>query len=168
LADANRDKVKAETEAEAFRQRTIAEASRDTVNFQTEAEANRQRKIAEASADAEKIKAEADAQAKKHEADGDAYAERTVAEAQAKAINMRADALSEGNQALIAANKLIEILPGLVQAAAEGISNSHLTVLNGSEGVNEVVTGVVGQGLAIYDTLRRSIAASSAGAAAGS
>jgi flotillin len=168
LADANRDKVKAETEAEAFRQRTIAEASRDTVNFQTEAEANRQRKIAEASAEAEKIKAEADAQAKKHEADGDAYAERTVAEAQAKAINMRADALSEGNQALIAANKLIEILPGLVQAAAQGISNSHLTVLNGSEGVNEMVTGVVGQGLAIYDTLRRSIAASSAGTTTGS
>jgi flotillin len=162
LADANRDKVKAETEAEAFRQRTIAEASRDTVNFQTEAEANRQRRIAEAGADAEKIKAEADAQAKKHEADGDAYAERTVAEAQAKAINMRADALSEGNQALIAANKLIEILPSLVQAAAQGISNSHLTVLNGSEGVNEMLTGVVGQGLAIYDTLRRSIATSSA------
>jgi flotillin len=161
LADANRDRVKAETEAEAFKQRTIAEASRDTVNFQTEAEANRQRKIAEAEADAEKVKAEADAQAKKHEADGDAYAERTVAEAQAKAINMRADALSEGNQALIAANKLIEMLPELVQAAAQGISASHLTVLNGSEGVNEVVTGVVGQGLAIYDTLRRSVAQSS-------
>jgi flotillin len=167
LADANREKVKAETEAEAFRQRTIAEANRDTVNFQTEAEANRQRRIAEAGADAEKIKAEADAQAKKHEADGDAYAERTVAEAQAKAINMRADALSEGNQALIAANKLIEILPSLVQAAAQGISSSHLTVLNGSEGVNEVLTGVVGQGLAIYDTLRRSIAASSTTAADG-
>ena len=165
LADANRDRVKAETEAEAFKQRTIAEASRDTVNFQTEAEANRQRRIAEASADAEKIKAEADATAKKHEADGDAYAERTVAEAQAKAINMRADALSEGNQALIAANKLIEILPGLVQAAAEGIRDSHLTVLNGSDGVNEVVAGVVGQGLAIYDTLRRSVAVTSSDAA---
>jgi flotillin len=165
LADANRDRVKAETEAEAFKQRTIAEASRDTVNFQTEAEANRQRKIAEAGADAEKTRAEADATAKKHEADGDAYAERTVAEAQAKAINMRADALSEGNQALIAANKLIEILPSLVKAAAESIRDSHLTVLNGSEGVNEMVTGVVGQGLAIYDTLRRSIATTSADAA---
>jgi flotillin len=165
LADANRDRVKAETEAEAFKQRTIAEASRDTVNFQTEAEANRQRRIAEASADAEKIRAEADATAKKHEADGDAYAERTVAEAQAKAINMRADALSEGNQALIAANKLIEILPGLVQAAAEGIRDSHLTVLNGSDGVNEMVAGVVGQGLAIYDTLRRSVAVTSTDAA---
>jgi hypothetical protein len=54
-----------------------------------------------------------------------------VAEAQAKAINMRADALSQGNQALIAANKWIEILPSLVQAAAEGLRDSHLTVLNG-------------------------------------
>ena len=54
-----------------------------------------------------------------------------MAEAQAKAINMRADALSQGNQALIAANKWIEILPSLVQAAAEGLRDSHLTVLNG-------------------------------------
>jgi uncharacterized membrane protein YqiK len=166
-ADANRDRVKAETDAEAFRQRTIAEASRDTVNFQTEAEANRQRKLAEAGAEAETIKAQADATAKKHEADGDAYAQRTVAEAEAKAINLRADALSEGNQALIAANKLIEMLPSLVAAAAEGIKGSTLTVLNGSEGVNEVLTGVVAQGLTIYDTLRNAVNATSAGASAG-
>jgi len=161
-ADANRDRVKAETDAEAFRQRTIAEASRDTVNFQTEAEANRQRKLAEAGAEAETVKAQADATAKKHEADGDAYAQRTVAEAEAKAINLRADALSEGNQALIAANKLIEMLPSLVSAAAEGIKGSTLTVLNGSEGVNEVLTGVVAQGLTIYDTLRNAVGATSA------
>ena len=132
---------------------------RDTVNFQTEAEANRQRKLAEAGAEAETIKAQADATAKKHEADGDAYAQRTVAEAEAKAINMRADALSEGNQALIAANKLIEMLPSLVAAAAEGIKGSTLTVLNGSDGVNEVLTGVVAQGLTIYDTLRNAVSA---------
>ena len=161
LADANRDRVKAETEADAFRQRTIAEAGRDTVNYQTEAEANRLRKLAEANAEAEKIRAEADAQAKKHEADGDAYAERTVAEAEAAAINMRADALSEGNQALIAANKLIDALPELVTAAAEGIKGSNLTVLNGTEGVTEIVSGIVGQGLTIYDALRKSVSATS-------
>jgi uncharacterized membrane protein YqiK len=166
-ADANRDRVKAETDAEAFRQRTIAEASRDTVNFQTEAEANRQRKLADASADAKKVEAEADAAAKMHEADGDAYAQSTVAEAEAKAINMRADALSEGNQALIAANKLIEMLPDLVGAAAEGIKGSNLTVLNGSDGVNEVVTGVVAQGLTIYETLRKTVGETSAGVIAG-
>ncbi len=157
LADANRDRVKAETDAEAFKQRTIAEASRDTVNFETEAEANKVRKIAEADAEAEKVRAAADAQAKQHEADGDAYAQRTVAEAEAAAINVRANALADGNQPLIAANKMIDILPALVQAAAEGIKGSNLTVLNGSEGVNEMVAGVVGQGMAIYESLRRSV-----------
>lgn len=163
LADANRDKVKAETEAEAFRQRTLAEASRDTVNFNTEAEANRQRMIAAAEAEAKKVRAAADAEAKKHEADGDAYAQRTVAAAEAEAINVRADALGGGNQALIASNKLIDALPVLVAEAAKGITGSHLTVLNGTQGVNEVLAGVVGQGLSIYDTLRHSIASSTAG-----
>jgi uncharacterized membrane protein YqiK len=157
LADANRDKVKAETDAEAFRQRTLAEANRDTVNFNTEADANRRRVLAEADAEAEKVRAAADAQAKKHEADGDAYAQRTVAAAEAEAINVRADALGDGNQALIAANKLIDVLPQLVEAAAKGIAGSNLTVLNGTEGVSQMVTGMVGQGLSIYETLRKSV-----------
>jgi flotillin len=157
IADANRDKVKAETEAEAFRQRTLAEANRDTVNFNTQADANRKRVLAEADGEAEKVRAAADAQAKKHEADGDAYAQRTVAAAEAEAINVRADALGDGNQALIAANKLIDVLPQLVEAAAKGIAGSNLTVLNGTEGVSQMVTGMVGQGLSIYETLRKSV-----------
>jgi flotillin len=157
LADANRDKVKAETEAEAFRQRTMAEANRDTVIFNTEAEARRKRSLAEADADAQKVKAAADAQAKKHEADGDAYAQRTVAEAEADAINARAAALMDGNQQLIAANKLIDVLPSLVEAAASGIASSNLTVLNGGEGVSQMIAGIVGQGMTIYESLRKSI-----------
>jgi flotillin len=157
IADANRDKVKAETEAEAFRQRTLAEANRDTVNFNTEAEARRKRAIAEAEAEALKVRAAADAQAKKHEADGDAYAQRTVAAAEAEAINVRAEALSDGNQQLIAANKLIDVLPSLVEAAAGGISNANLTVLNGGEGMSQMITGIVGQGLTIYESLRKSV-----------
>ena len=167
LTEADRDKVKAETEAEAFRQRALAEANRDTVKFSTDAEANRQRAIAEAEADAHKVTAAADAQAKKHEADGDAYAQRTAAAAEADAINARADALSDGNQTLIAANKLIDALPVLVAEAAKGITGSHLTILNGTEGVNQVVSGLVGQGLSIYESLRSSIGdASSNGSAA--
>jgi membrane protein involved in colicin uptake len=161
IADANRDKVKAETDAEAFRQRALAEASRDTIGFSTEAEANKRRKLAEAEGDALKVHAAADMQAKRHEADGDAYAARTVATAEAEAINVRASALGDGNQQLIAANKLIDVLPSLVQAAAAGIANSNLTVLNGSEGVGQMVAGVVGQGLTIYETLRKSIVAQS-------
>jgi regulator of protease activity HflC (stomatin/prohibitin superfamily) len=159
LADANRDKVKAETEAEAFRQRTMAEANRDTVQFNTEAEANRQRMIATAEAEAHKVKAAADAQAMHHAADGEAYSQRTIAQAEAEAIDVRARALGDGNQALIAANKLIDVLPQLVEEAAKGIAGSNLTVLNGSQGINEVVAGVVGQGMNIYELLRRSVAA---------
>jgi uncharacterized membrane protein YqiK len=167
LAEADRDKVKSETDAEAFRQRTLAEANRDTVNFNTEAEARRQRAIAEAEADAQKVKAAADAQAKRHEADGDAYAQRTVAAAEAEAINARASALSDGNQALIAANKLIDALPSLVAEAAKGIAGSNLTVLNGTEGVNELVAGVVSQGLTIYDALRKAVPSAPATSAPG-
>ena len=48
-----------------------------------------------------------------------------------------------------------------MEAAARGISASNLTVLNGTDGVNQVVAGVVGQGLTIYETLRKSLATAS-------
>jgi hypothetical protein len=38
-------------------------------------------------------------------------------------------------------------------------------VLNGTQGVNEVVAGLVGQGLTILDTLKKSTAVPSQGAA---
>lgn len=158
LAEAKRDSVKLETEAEAFRQRALAEASRDTTKFNTDAEANRRRALAQADAEAEKMRAVADAEARKAQADGEAFAQRTIAAAEAEAINARADALNDGNQALIAANKLIEVLPALVNAAAGGLAGANLTVLNGADGVNQTLTGLVGQGLAIYDTLRHSLA----------
>jgi flotillin len=50
------------------------------------------------------------------------------------------------------------MLPSLVEAAASGISGSNLTVLNGSQGVNEMAVGVVAQGLSIFDTLRKGLA----------
>jgi uncharacterized membrane protein YqiK len=147
LAEAARDSTKLGTEAEAFKQRGLAEAARDTTKYHTEAEANRQREISAAEADAIKVKA-----------DGDAYAARTTADADAEAISARAGALSGENQELIAANKLVDMLPGLVEAAAHSIQGSRLTVLNGSSGVNELATGLVAQGLSIYESLRRSMA----------
>jgi uncharacterized membrane protein YqiK len=147
LAEAARDTTKLTTEAEAYKQRSLAEAARDTTKLTTEAEANRQREIGSAQADAVKLKA-----------DGDAYAARTTAEADAQAISARGDALSGENQELIAANKLVDMLPQLVEAAARSIQGSRLTVLNGSSGVNEIATGLVSQGMSIYDALRASMA----------
>src|SRR4051794_1624314 len=154
LAVAARDSTQANTEAEAFKQRTLAEAGRDTTKLQTEAESARRRALADAESDATKAKA-----------DGDAYAARALAEADAEAINARAQSLSGENQALIAANKLVDMLPALVEAAAKSIDGSHLTVLNGAQGVNEVATGMAAQGLSIYETLRGALAQRGNGAA---
>jgi flotillin len=147
LAEAARDTTKLNTEAEAFKQRAMAEAGRDTTKLNTEAEAARRRALAEAEADAAKAKA-----------DGDAYAARTIADADAEAIGARAGALSGENQELIAANKLVDMLPSLVEAAARGIEGSRLTILNGSQGVNDMATGIAAQGMSIYSALRSAMA----------
>ena len=162
LAEAERDTTKFKTEAEAFRQRTLAEASRDTTKLSAEAEAHKRRTLADAEGEAVKVAAAAASESAKLAADGEAYAQRTVAVAEADAINARADSLNDGNQALIAANKLVDLLPEMVTAAAGGLSGANLTVLNGADGIGQTITGVVGQGLAVYESLRTSLLAQGA------
>ncbi|WP_327070094.1 SPFH domain-containing protein [Kitasatospora sp. NBC_01302] len=136
--------VRRPADAEAYRLRALAEAQRDRAKFEAEGEAYRRTTLATAEAQAARV-----------QADGAAYAERTTAEAQAAANSVRADSLRDGAQELIAANRVVENLPALVEAAAQGISGSNLTILNGSEGVSQVAAGIVGQGLAILDVLKR-------------
>jgi uncharacterized membrane protein YqiK len=120
--------------------------------------------LADAEAKAQRVSASAAADAAKALADGDAYATRATADADAEAINARAGALSGDNQPLIAANKLVDMLPALVQASAHGIEGAHLTVLNGSNGVNDIATGIAAQGLSIYHALQSALRASANGA----
>ena len=140
--------VRRPADAEAYKQRTLAEAEHDHAKFTAEGDAYRATTLAAAEAEAARI-----------QADAAAYAERAMAQARAYANISRAGSLADGNQELIAANRLIEELPALVTAAAQGIAASNLTILNGTEGVGQVVTGLVGQGLSILDTLKRSTAA---------
>jgi len=46
------------------------------------------------------------------------------------------------------------VLPGF--AGRQELSDANLTILNGTQGVSEVIAGLVGQGLSIFDTLTRS------------
>jgi flotillin len=159
--------VRRPADAEAYRTRTLAEASRDQARFTTEAEAFRKRQLAEADRDQAKLAAEAEAfrqttladseaKATRLRADAQAHAERSQAQGQADANQALAASLREGNQELIAASTLIENLPALVDAAARGLAGANLTVLNGTQGVNEVVAGLVGQGISILDLLKKS------------
>jgi flotillin len=138
----------AQRQAELAAQRLEAEVRRPA-----DAEAYRKRTLAEADRDQARFAAEAEA-----------FSKRAIAEAEAEANRARAASLREGNQELIAANHLIEILPALVEAAARGLSDSNLTILNGTQGVSEVVTGLVGQGLSILDALKKSAAVTGNGA----
>ena len=144
IAEADRDRERFATEADAFRKRTIAEADRDQARLAADADAYRQTTTAQADAQATLVRAEAAANA-----------QRATAQAEADANTARANSLRQGNQELIAAEHLVQSLPAIVEAASRGLSGANLTVLNGTQGVNDVVAGLVGQGLTILDTLRK-------------
>jgi flotillin len=168
LAEARRDQERFATEAEAFRKRTIAEADRDQARLAAEVDAFRQKNLAEAEAEATRVRADAQAHAERVQGEAQADAERAQGQAQADASAALAASLREGNQELIAATKLIENLPAIVEAAARGLAGANLTVLNGTQGVNEVVAGLVGQGISILDLLKKSAMAAPAQGANGS
>lgn len=148
IAEAERDQARFNADADAYKKRTLAEADRDQSRFAAEAEAYRQTTMANADAEATQVRADAEAHAQRAQADGEADANRA-----------RAESLREGNQELIAANKLMDNLPAIVEAATRGLADANLTILNGTDGVNEVVAGLVGQGLTILDVLRKTAAA---------
>lgn len=168
--------VRRPADAEAYKQRTLAEAERDRAKFTADGDAYKQRTLAESDRDRAKLAAEgeafrrttlagAEAEATKVQADSAAHAERATAQAQADANRARAASLADGNQELIAAARVVEALPELVAAASNGIAGSNLTILNGSEGVSQVIAGLVAQGLAVLDTLRSTTAAAGSAAA---
>jgi flotillin len=153
IAEADRDQAELNAQAEAFRKRALAEADRDQARFAADAEAYANTTLADAEAQAARVRADAAAHAERSTADGKADANRALA------VSLR-----EGNQELIAASRIIEELPELVNAASRGIAGSNLTVLNGAAGVSEVLAGLISQGMAVLDLLRSSTAAAPNGA----
>lgn len=119
-----------------------AQAQREVIDAQTDL-AQRQAELRQQQLAAEVVKpAEAEAQRIRILAKADA--ERTEIQAAAAASNNRV-ALDQ---------LLIQQLPLIVEKAAVGLATANVTVLNGADGLSEIVSGLVGQGLAIFDTLR--------------
>jgi flotillin len=85
-----------------------------------------------------------------------AEAERitTLARAQADATKLSAEAAAAQDR--IALDQLvIQQLPELLRAAAQGLQGAHLTVLDGAEGLNSVVASLAAQGMALLDAVRK-------------
>jgi flotillin len=81
---------------------------------------------------------------------------RTLARAQADATKLSAGAAAAEDR--IALDQLvIQQLPSLLTAAAEGLRGANLTVLNGADGLNSLVASLAGQGLAVLESVRRGL-----------
>ncbi|WP_067820849.1 SPFH domain-containing protein [Nocardia inohanensis] len=81
---------------------------------------------------------------------------RILAVAEADRTRIQAEAAASNNR--IALDQLlIEQLPEIVKQAAGGLSNANLTVLNGPDGVSELVNGMVGQGLTVFNSLQKAL-----------
>ncbi len=169
-AAAQREQEAARNKAEYARLTNVAEAGFKAEVDQAQAEAAQAGPLAQAKASQMVIEEqtalaqrEADLAAQRlvsqveKPADAEAYRQRKLAEAERDAMRLRAEGLADGNQSLIAANRIVEQLPALVEGAASALVGSNLVVLNGTEGVSQMLAGVAGQGLAILDALRQGL-----------
>jgi flotillin len=161
--------VRKPADAEAYKKRTIAVAERDARISQAEAHA--QEVELQAAADAKRVKLEAEAAAARTKQTGEAEAAATrvrgeaegaatkaVGVAEAEAIRARAEALRENQDAVIN-QQIVEHLPQIVSEGAKAFGNiDQLTVLNGGEGMSQLLNQVVGVGVAAVPMLRQLLA----------
>ncbi|HMG40170.1 MAG TPA: SPFH domain-containing protein [Acidimicrobiales bacterium] len=134
-AAANAHKVKLSAEAHAEEVRVAAAADAQHVKVKAEAEAEATRNVGVAQADATKAK-------------GLAHADATRAQgmAEADSIKARADAMAENQDAVIG-QELAQQWPAIVEAAAKPFGAvDQLIVLNGAQGLSEVLAQALSQG----------------------
>ena len=173
IAQAKANQASAEAEQES--QRNQAEFARQTAIVQAQykaevdkaqAEAAQAGPLAEAQAQREVLAmrtelAERAAKLRQQEllsevvkpAEAEAERVRILAVADAEKMKIQAEAAASNNRVALD-RMLIDQLPEIVKQAAQGLSGANLTVLNGADGLREIATGLVGQGLAIFDSLR--------------
>lgn len=145
--------VRKPADAKAYEKRTLAEGERDARISGAQAKA-KEVELA-AAAEATRVRATGEAEAAAVQAKGLAAAEATRAKglAKAEAIKARAAALAE-NQEAVVAQQLAENWPEIVKAGASAFGSvDNMVVLNGADGMAEMLTkaltmGGTGLGLA--------------------
>lgn len=176
IAQARANQAAAEAEQES--QRAQAEFARQTAIVQAQykaevdkaqAEAGQAGPLAEAQAQREVLEmrtelAQRAAELRQQElvsevvkpAEAEAERVRILALADAEKMKIQAEAAASHNRVALD-RMLIDQLPEIVKQAAQGLSGANLTILNGADGLGEIATGLVGQGLAIFESLRSGI-----------
>lgn len=90
-------------------------------------------------------------------AEAEAERVRVLAHAEAERMRIQAEAAASHNRVALD-RMLIEQLPLIVREAAGGLSGANVNILNGADGMSELAAGLVGQGMTIFESLRRNIA----------
>jgi flotillin len=149
-AEADAEKARLTGEAEKARRTALAEA--EAVEGMRRGEAEKSLRLA----GAEATRAEGQAQAAAVQATGEAEATaiRAKGMADAEAIERRAQALASNSEAVVL-QEIAKNYPQIVANAAgafEGVGS--IQVLNGADGVTEMLTSIVGQGLASLKVVR--------------
>ncbi len=161
--------VRRPADASAYEKTTLANAQRDAdiaaaqarakqIELQAQADATRVKLAADADSTKTKMLGEADGAAirARGAAEGDAISAKGLAEA--AAIKARADALAQNQEAVIS-QQLAEKLPQIVEAASKAFSNiDQMIVMNGADGISEMMGKVLSQGAAGFQLARNLLA----------
>jgi uncharacterized membrane protein YqiK len=176
IAQAQANQAAAEAEQES--QRKQAEYARQTAVVQAEykaqidraqAQAAQAGPLTQAQAQMEVIAAQADLARRQAElrerqlvaevvkpAEAEAEKVRIIAQAEAERMRIQAEAAASHNRVALD-RLLIDQLPQIVKEAANGLAGANVNVLNGAEGLSEVAASLVGQGLTIFESIRKNL-----------
>ena len=161
-------------DAAAYEKTTLANAQRDAdiaaaqarakqIELQAQADATRVKLAADADSTRTKMIGDAEGSAirAKGTAEGDAINARGLAEA--AAIKARADALAQNQEAVIA-QQLAEHWPAIVEAGSKAFNNiDQMIVMNGADGISEMLGKVITQGVAGMQMARNLLARTKSG-----
>jgi flotillin len=138
---------RAQAEASQAGPLTQANAQRGVIAAQTEL-AQREAELRQQQLVAEVVKP----------ADAEAERVRILAKAEAERIRIQAEAAASNNRVALD-RMLIDQLPQIVKEAAGGLAGANVNLLNGADGLSEIAAGLVGQGLTIFDSVKKNLAA---------
>ncbi|HEX4863691.1 MAG TPA: SPFH domain-containing protein [Acidimicrobiales bacterium] len=77
-------------------------------------------------------------------AEAEAFRIRTIAQAEAQRTRLQAEATATGH-GIALQRMLVEQMPDIISAAASQLSNANVTVLNGADGMGQLIAGLAGQ-----------------------
>jgi uncharacterized membrane protein YqiK len=77
-------------------------------------------------------------------AEAEAYRIQTLAKAESDRTRMQAEATATG-QGIALQRMMVERMPEILSAAASQLANANVTILNGSDGLGQMVAGLAGQ-----------------------